>query len=58
VETWKFAKRVYFRRQAKKSNGGTSDDLESRMFARYLSTDSRDSEGEKNEKMAGGGVLA
>lgn len=59
VETWKLCKRVYFRRQAKKSGGGVGGDLESKMFARYLSTDSRwDSEGEKNEKMTGGGAIA
>ena len=47
VEFHKWCKRVYFRRQAKKS-GGNNADPESKMFARYLSTDSRwDSDPEK-----------
>ena len=51
VEAWKFAKRVYYRRQAKKK-GELGGDAESRMFARYLSMDSRDlSDGEKQEKV-------
>ena len=51
-ETYKLIKRVYFRRRAKKTGFGKGVDAEDRMFARYLSTDSRwDSEGEKNEKM-------
>lgn len=45
VEAWKWAKRVYFRRAAKKSggNGGGrqgSVDLESKVFERWLSMDS------------------
>jgi Na+-exporting ATPase len=35
IESWKYAKRVYFRRQDRKSGGGT--DLESKVFERYLS---------------------
>jgi P-type Na+/K+ transporter len=51
VEAWKFAKRVYFRRQTKKK-GELGGDAESRMFSRYLSMDSRDlSDSEKQEKV-------
>lgn len=50
VEAWKWVKRVYFRRQAKKK-GEATQDAESRMFSRYLSMDSRDvSDNEKQEK--------
>lgn len=45
VELWKFLKRVYFRRQAKKKTGGETD-LESRVFGRYLSIGRSDSEGD------------
>jgi len=39
IEAWKWAKRVYFRRQGKKSGERRgSIDLESRVFERYLST--------------------
>jgi len=37
VETWKWGKRVYFRRQAVKM-GDTPDDLEKKAFGEYLST--------------------
>ena len=48
VEMHKWCKRVYYRRQAKKSSDGGTGDAETKMFARYLSTDSRwDSEIEK-----------
>jgi hypothetical protein len=51
-EGYKLAKRVYFRRKAKKTDGPKMLSAEDRVFSRYLSTDSRwDSEGEKNEKM-------
>ncbi|KAL8923860.1 MAG: hypothetical protein Q9172_002948 [Xanthocarpia lactea] len=36
VELWKWAKRVYFRRQAKKLVGG--GDLESKVFEKYMSS--------------------
>lgn len=45
VEAWKFAKRVYLRKQAKKKSGGVTD-LESRVFGRYLSIGRSDSEGD------------
>lgn len=45
VESWKFAKRVYFRKQAKKRTGGVTD-LESRVFGRYMSIGRSDSEGD------------
>jgi potassium/sodium efflux P-type ATPase len=40
VESWKWAKRVYFRRQAKKNGAVADDDVESRIFKRYLTTES------------------
>ncbi|KJY00439.1 potassium/sodium efflux P-type ATPase like protein [Zymoseptoria brevis] len=46
VEGWKWAKRVYFRRQAAKSTGAEAD-LETRMFERYLTQSSQDEEKEK-----------
>ena len=42
VESWKWAKRVYFRRQTKKSVGG--GDLESKVFEKYMSSSSPSSE--------------
>ncbi|EON66601.1 potassium/sodium efflux P-type ATPase, fungal-type [Coniosporium apollinis CBS 100218] len=36
IESWKWAKRIYFRRQAKKTTGGAALDLESRVFGQYL----------------------
>ena len=51
-EAYKLAKRVYFRRRAKKTGVSAGGDLEERMFARYLTTNSKsDSESERNEKM-------
>jgi Na+-exporting ATPase len=51
IEAWKWAKRIYFRRQARKSTGGVSD-LETRVFGKYynMAGDSRDEEsgGEKS----------
>ena len=46
VEFYKFCKRAYFRRRAKKSG---ENDAETDMFARYLSAESRDTS-EKGEK--------
>ncbi|KAJ4135168.1 P-type ATPase [Fusarium equiseti] len=34
IESWKWAKRIYFRRQARKSTGGITD-LEERVFGQY-----------------------
>ncbi|KAL8913039.1 MAG: hypothetical protein Q9171_002107 [Xanthocarpia ochracea] len=42
VESWKWAKRIYFRRQAKKVAGG--GDLESKVFEKYLSFSSPSTE--------------
>jgi P-type Na+/K+ transporter len=47
VEGWKWGKRVFFRRQERKSGGGgKGDDVEARMFGRYL-TDSSLGDAEK-----------
>jgi potassium/sodium efflux P-type ATPase len=46
VEGWKWAKRVYFRKQAAKKTGNDAD-LETRMFERYLTQSSQDEEKEK-----------
>ncbi|KAF4552549.1 E1-E2 ATPase-like protein 10 [Elsinoe fawcettii] len=45
VELWKFAKRVYFRRRAKKSSGADykSMNVEDRVFGRFYSGDSGNS---------------
>ncbi|KAL8754933.1 MAG: hypothetical protein Q9199_003995 [Rusavskia elegans] len=43
VETWKWAKRIYFRRTAKKTGKA---DLEAMVFSRYMNSDSVSSEGE------------
>lgn len=52
VESWKWAKRIYFRRTAKKTGQA---DLESMVFSRYLNSDSvsSGSEGQVDEKKAG-----
>jgi magnesium-transporting ATPase (P-type) len=34
IESWKWAKRIYFRRQARKATGGVKD-IESRVFGHY-----------------------
>ncbi|KAL8769581.1 MAG: hypothetical protein Q9209_004513 [Squamulea sp. 1 TL-2023] len=48
VETWKWAKRIYYRRTA---NGrGRSKDLESTVFSRYTNHDNLSSEGDLNEE--------
>ena len=36
VESWKWAKRIFFRRQARNSSGTTEDDLESKAFSLYM----------------------
>lgn len=41
VEGWKWAKRVYFRRKAAKDNAAV-EDLETRVFERYLTQSSMD----------------
>ncbi|CAA9959222.1 hypothetical protein CFE70_002732 [Pyrenophora teres f. teres 0-1] len=51
IESWKWGKRVYFRKQEAKTGGGRrgSIDLESRVFERYLST-AISTDGEDAEK--------
>lgn len=51
IEAWKWAKRVYFRRQARKDTSGMAD-LEARVFGRYFSTSgsSADVESERATK--------
>jgi hypothetical protein len=36
IESWKWAKRVYFRHRARKVMGGGTTDVESRMFGHYF----------------------
>jgi len=43
IETWKWAKRVYFRRQTVKM-GDTPDDLEKKAFGEYLPTSESESQ--------------
>ncbi|KAF5668104.1 potassium sodium efflux p-type fungal-type [Fusarium heterosporum] len=45
IEAWKWAKRIYYRRQARKSSGGVSD-LDTRVFGKYfnMANDSNDEE--------------
>jgi magnesium-transporting ATPase (P-type) len=50
IEAWKWAKRVFFRRQARKATGGV-EDLETRVFGRYYSM------GLGSDLESGGGVL-
>ena len=42
AESYKFCKRAFFRRRAKKLRVGDDEDGEGRVFARYLSTDTSD----------------
>jgi len=44
VESWKWMKRIYFRRQAKKKSDVSDEDLETRVFKRYLTESSMDKE--------------
>ena len=42
IEAWKWAKRVYFRRRARRTTTTSQDeDLETRAFGRYFSTDEK-----------------
>ncbi|KAI1859432.1 hypothetical protein JX265_010435 [Neoarthrinium moseri] len=54
VESWKWAKRIYFRRQAKKSHGNSWKDLdiESRVFGDYLTGSDSQSSGEEKASPA------
>lgn len=53
IEAWKWGKRVYFRRQARKATGDVAD-LEERVFGRYFSMagGSQDEESGGREKVA------
>ena len=46
IESWKWAKRIYFRRQARKSTGGVTD-LEERVFGQYYKMGNGSNDGEK-----------
>ena len=48
IESWKWAKRVYFRRKAARSTGGTGQDLETNVFGKYMNSESASDQGEKN----------
>ncbi|KAH6892998.1 hypothetical protein B0T10DRAFT_591856 [Thelonectria olida] len=50
IEAWKWAKRIFFRRQARKATGGV-EDLETRVFGKYYSM------GLGSDLETGGGVL-
>jgi Na+-exporting ATPase len=53
AETWKWCKRIYFRRQARKQSGQVNTknmDIEDRIFGRYYSTASGDSQESTQEK--------
>ncbi|KAI1059348.1 hypothetical protein LB507_003973 [Fusarium sp. FIESC RH6] len=47
IESWKWAKRIYFRRQARKSTGGVTD-LEERVFGQYYKMGNGSNDGEKS----------
>ncbi|KAM0246533.1 hypothetical protein ACHAP5_004657 [Fusarium lateritium] len=51
IEGWKWAKRIYYRRQARKSVGGVTD-LDSRVFGKYftMAGDSNDEESRGGER--------
>lgn len=53
VETWKWAKRIYFRRQARKQTGKVDKnmDIEDRVFGRYYTANTTESEGTSQEKV-------
>ncbi|KAF2841503.1 Na(+)/Li(+)-exporting P-type ATPase [Patellaria atrata CBS 101060] len=48
VESWKYAKRVFFRRRAAKMTGGQNPDLESRVFGVYMNNQSPASTSQEN----------
>ncbi|KAI9149573.1 calcium-transporting ATPase 3 [Paramyrothecium foliicola] len=50
IESWKWAKRIYFRRQARKAMGGAND-LETRTFGRYLTMSSTNSDEEAGRRV-------
>ncbi|KFH40258.1 Sodium transport ATPase-like protein [Hapsidospora chrysogenum ATCC 11550] len=48
IESWKLAKRVYFRRQAKKKRVGKNVDLEERTFGHYFTQGKPSSNGDES----------
>ncbi|KAL8676901.1 MAG: hypothetical protein Q9186_006631 [Xanthomendoza sp. 1 TL-2023] len=46
IESWKWVKRIYFRRKASQQ-GGKRDDLESMVFRKYLGSDSSSGEAQR-----------
>lgn len=52
IETWKWAKRVYFRRQARKHTNDRESDLEERTFGHYFRTNTHSSAGSGDEALA------
>ena len=48
IESWKLAKRVYFRRQAKKKGVGKNVDLEERTFGHYFTQGKPSSNGDES----------
>lgn len=53
IESWKWAKRVYFRRQARKHTKDRQGDLEERTFGHYFRTNTHSSAGSGDEALAG-----
>jgi Na+-exporting ATPase len=51
-ETWKWAKRIFFRRRARKAQGDTPD-LETRVFGRYLTMSSENSSSDEEAARRG-----
>lgn len=49
VETWKWAKRIFFRRREKKL-GFTPDDMEKMAFAEFSGDDARESTSEETQE--------
>ncbi|KAM3505207.1 hypothetical protein MY10362_003095 [Beauveria mimosiformis] len=59
IETWKWAKRIYFRRQARKHMVDRKADIEERVFGHYFRTNTQSSSGdeallEKNQRKTAG----
>ncbi|KAM3540188.1 hypothetical protein ARSEF1564_006880 [Beauveria bassiana] len=59
IETWKWAKRIYFRRQARKHMADRKGDIEERVFGHYFRTNTQSSSGdetllEKNQRKTAG----
>lgn len=52
IESWKWAKRVYFRRQARKHTNDRQGDLEERTFGHYFRTNTHSSAGSGDEALA------